>query len=218
MGAAFRQRHGMNSESDPRAGGNDGSDDFRIRTALLGMVLQGKTNSLRPLILGVADSEKLPPHMVARALYKLSTEGAITLNTPAPPAGAAGFFSRWNLKYLLLLLVPFLTGIMIAESSVSLAVEYARIVLGLFVVLVLPGYGLVKLLYPSKELSLLHVWVYSGALSLALIPLIGLALNHTRWGITADSTFGSFVVVDLVFLLAASLRSLSSRRPSRIGQ
>ena len=60
----------------------------------------------------------------------------------------------------------------------------ARIVLGLPVVLFFPGYTLLAALFPQKEgLSDIERFALSFGLSIAVVPLIGLALNYTPWGI-----------------------------------
>ena len=59
-----------------------------------------------------------------------------------------------------------------------------RIVLGLPVVLFFPGYTLLSALFPRKEsLSGIERFALSFGLSIAVVPLIGLILNYTPWGI-----------------------------------
>lgn len=59
-----------------------------------------------------------------------------------------------------------------------------RIALGLTVVLFLPGYCLLAALYPRKgDLAGIERLALSLGLSLALVPLVGLVLNYTPWGI-----------------------------------
>jgi uncharacterized membrane protein len=61
---------------------------------------------------------------------------------------------------------------------------YLRYVLGSLFVLYLPGYALIEALYPrGDELEPLERLALSIGLSLALVPLVGLVLNYTPWGI-----------------------------------
>jgi len=189
---------------------NEGRES-EVQAALLGVLLKEGSVRLGAAVRDLAKSEGLPSYVVARSICKMAADGSVRLEPAPSPGGIGGFFSLSNGKYLLLLLLPFVTGVSILESQASLAIQYLRIVSGSFVVLVLPGYGLIKVLYPSKELSTLEVWVYSGITSLALIPFLSLALNYSRWGITLDSTSGSFMVVDVILLLAASIRSLAAK-------
>lgn len=74
-----------------------------------------------------------------------------------------------------LLLQPLIYGV---------SVEPVRIALGLFLVLFFPGYVLISALYPRREqLSGVERIALGLGLSLALVPLIGLALNFSPWGI-----------------------------------
>ena len=60
----------------------------------------------------------------------------------------------------------------------------ARIVLGLPAVLFFPGFTLLTALFPRKKsLNDIERFALSFGLSIAIVPLIGLALNYTPWGI-----------------------------------
>ncbi len=59
-----------------------------------------------------------------------------------------------------------------------------QIVLGLAFILFFPGYTLIAALFPRKDsLSGVERLALSFGLSIALVPLIGLILNYTPWGI-----------------------------------
>ena len=59
-----------------------------------------------------------------------------------------------------------------------------RIILGLPLVLFLPGYSLIATLFPRKDdLDAIERVALSFGLSIAITPLLGLALNYTPFGI-----------------------------------
>ncbi|MFV9676759.1 MAG: DUF1616 domain-containing protein [Methanosarcinales archaeon] len=59
-----------------------------------------------------------------------------------------------------------------------------RIILGLPLVLFLPGYALIAALFPRKDdLDAIERVALSFGLSIAITPLLGLALNYTPFGI-----------------------------------
>ena len=59
-----------------------------------------------------------------------------------------------------------------------------RIILGLPLVLFLPGYALIATLFPQKgDLDGIERIALSFGLSIAITPLLGLALNYTPFGI-----------------------------------
>ena len=62
--------------------------------------------------------------------------------------------------------------------------DVLRIVVGLPVVLFFPGFALLAALFPRKEsLNDIERVALSFGLSIVVVPLIGLALNYTPWGI-----------------------------------
>jgi uncharacterized membrane protein len=76
------------------------------------------------------------------------------------------------LTLLLILIIAFLPD------------NFLRIVLGLPLVLFFPGYTLLSTLYPRRgSLNDIERFALSFGLSIAVVPLIGLILNYTRWGI-----------------------------------
>lgn len=89
-------------------------------------------------------------------------------------------------------------------------VEPARVSLGLLFVLFFPGYVLVSALYPGREqLKGVERIALGLGLSLALVPLLGLALNFTPWGIRLTP-----IVVTLSFwtLAVAAVAWVQRRR------
>ena len=79
--------------------------------------------------------------------------------------------------FLTLLCIPFVLIPPLNESQV-------RIIFGLPLVLFLPGYTLIAVLYPRKgDLDGIERVAFSFGLSIAIIPLLGLALNYTPFGI-----------------------------------
>ena len=59
-----------------------------------------------------------------------------------------------------------------------------RVVLGLLLVLFLPGYSLIAALFPRRDdLDGIERIALSFGLSIAVVPLLGLALNYTSYGI-----------------------------------
>lgn len=100
-------------------------------------------------------------------------------------------------------------------SVTSGVVLYLRYVFGGVLVLFLPGYSLIEALYPKRELDELTRFALSIGLSLALVPLIGLVLNYTPFGIRLTPVTLSITGLTVTLLLLALVRKHSYYRLAR---
>jgi uncharacterized membrane protein len=97
---------------------------------------------------------------------------------------------------LIFTLVPPLTDIM-----------PVRVPVGLVMVLFLPGYALIAALFPrNDDLDGIERVALSFGLSIAVVPLIGLGLNYTPWGIRLTPVVISLSAATIILLAAAHLR------------
>lgn len=82
-----------------------------------------------------------------------------------------------------------------------------RTVLGVPFVLFFPGYTLIGALFPKKtDLGTIERLTLSIGLSLAVVPLIGLALNYTPWGIRLYPIIISLFILTLLLSIASNYR------------
>jgi len=89
-----------------------------------------------------------------------------------------------------------------------------RKALGLAFVLFFPGYAFVTALFPErKELNNLERLALSLGLSIAIVPLIGLVLNYTPWGIRLKPILISLTAFNIISALAAIYRRKSAIEP-----
>ncbi len=87
--------------------------------------------------------------------------------------------TRSNDLWLIAILTILLIVVIIFFPS-----NIARIILGLPLILFFPGYTLIAALFPRREsLGGVERVALSFGLSIAVVPLIGLILNYTPWGI-----------------------------------
>jgi len=110
----------------------------------------------------------------------------------------------WYWITIILTLTTALLVFTIPENAFPLV--YARYILGSIFVLWLPGYTLIKALFPEKELDSIERVSLSIGMSLALVPMIGLLLNYTPWGIRITPITISLLAVTLTFATAAIIR------------
>jgi len=114
--------------------------------------------------------------------------------------------SAGDLWAALLLTALTLISIFIPPFSTSAI----RIALGLPFVLFLPGYALIAALFPGKsELDGIERLALSFGMSIAVVPLIGLALNYTPWGIRLRPVAASLSIFTALLTLIAYERRKS---------
>lgn len=87
--------------------------------------------------------------------------------------------------------------------------SFIRIVLGLPFLLFLPGYTLIAALFPKRTgMDAIERVALSFGMSIAIVPLIGLVLNYTSWGIRLEPVLYS----NAVFVFIASIVAWFRRR------
>src|SRR3990170_4528829 len=92
-----------------------------------------------------------------------------------------------NRRELDLVLVTLCSLALLAVVAAMPSLGPLRIILGLPFVLFLPGYALMAALFPRKDdVDAIERIAISLGLSIAVVPLIGLALNYSPWGVRFD--------------------------------
>jgi len=90
----------------------------------------------------------------------------------------------------------------------------ARKALGLAFILFFPGYVFITALFPNKqELDNLERLALSFGLSIAIVPLIGLGLNYTPWGIRLIPILISLTIFNVIFAIIAIYRRSTAFEP-----
>ncbi|MFQ6106492.1 MAG: DUF1616 domain-containing protein [Thermoplasmata archaeon] len=111
--------------------------------------------------------------------------------------------------YDIVAILVFAALLVAAVASVSEGV--LRIALGLLFILFLPGYALIAALFPSgDEIDWIERIALSFGLSIAVVPLLGLMLNYTPWGIRLEP------VVTTVFLFIVLMCAAAYYRRMRL--
>jgi len=107
------------------------------------------------------------------------------------------------------LLISCLLTVGLSLGALFISVEVVRILLGLPVVLFLPGYVFVMTLFPRRAAtapSHLETGALSVVGSLSLLLGVGFLLNYTRWGITPQSVFGAICGLTVLLGGVATIR------------
>ena len=150
-------------------------------------------------------SEKKDPMAILKSLGKPAQTSEIIDKKEIhkePPA-----FQPRN-HYMDIILVVALTILTAAFVLIKpLNQTFIRTILGILLVLFIPGYSLIAALFPKwGDLDGIERAALSFGLSIAVTPLIGLALNYTPWGIRLDPILISLTLFTLAMCLIAFLR------------
>jgi hypothetical protein len=171
-----------------------------------------KTAAIRVLEqMGVAHSvHRIPSSCqsadeAAEALISLQRDKRLTIEETNPYSSLASYArSPYSFWFWGAIAVVGISLVLIsATSGVAL---YLRYVFGAALVLFIPGYSLIEALYPKRDLEELTRFALSVGLSLALVPLAGLVLNYTPFGIRLLPVALSIAGLSGIFLVAALVR------------
>lgn len=120
-------------------------------------------------------------------VWQLADKDRVELEDVPPATKSIRDYLRlWdrNLWFYAAVSTALATTLAIYTLPTTLPLTAVRWVLGAVFVLFIPGYVTVEALFPKgRELDGVERFALSVGLSLALVPLIGLLLNYTPWGI-----------------------------------
>jgi hypothetical protein len=175
------------------------------------VVKQFDGKDLDLIILKVSEEMRIKRYDAARRIYRLKEHGLLDFIDPDPPKTLKRyFFSTYCIWFWLVFSSVFLVLILIYVLPSSPPFVYFRYVFGSVFVLYLPGASLMELLYPKPgEMSQLERLALSIGLSLALVPLVGLVLNYTPWGIRLGPVFSSLSLLTIGLASGASYRKFT---------
>ena len=114
-----------------------------------------------------------------------------------------------NRRELDLVLVTLCSLVLLLIVVAIPSLEPLRIILGLPFVLFLPGYALMAALFPRQDdVDAIERIALSLGLSIAVVPLIGLALNYSPWGVGFDP----LLLASALFIVSTAAVALYRRR------
>ncbi len=135
---------------------------------------------------------------LAELVWRLVGEDqAVVEEIPPATDSFLGYLRIWenNLWIYASLAVSIVTVLVIYASPLAFPLVVLRWILGSFFVLFIPGYVTIEALFPKgRELDVIERVALSLGLSLALVPLIGLLLNFTPWGIRLEPIVSSLTI------------------------
>ena len=177
---------------------------------IIQIVKEAKPEDVQQLIKLIQIKFPLPEQQILDHISSLQEKEKIHLkpHRPLTPEKLTKYLqsnqAHWYWITIILTLIITLLVFIIPENAFPLV--YARYILGSIFVLWLPGYTFTKALFPEKELDNIERAALSIGMSLALVPITGLLLNYTPWGIRLTPITLSLLVLTLAFASAAIVR------------
>ncbi len=144
-----------------------------------------------------------------RRIYEEIVSGRLKLVDPNPPKVFAEYLVRadYSAWFWTIVTLTLLSVVSVYASDLIPQLLYLRYVVGSVLVLFIVGYVTIELLYPEeKSLTDLERLALSIGLSLAVVPLLGLALNYTPWGIRLEPVLTTISSYSIAGALGAAYR------------
>jgi uncharacterized membrane protein len=171
----------------------------------------------------VKEKTVIPETKIIEHIIRLQSQGKITLKPlPTPPPQKLSIYLKtkeayWYWITLILAATTTITTFTIPENAYPIV--YIRYLLGTVFVVWLPGYSFIKALFPTeppfktsaKSLDSIERLALSIGMSLALVPIIGLLLNYTPWGIRLTPIVLSLLVLTTIFATVGIIREHKSQ-------
>jgi len=182
--------------------------DKDLHSPIRAAVSRGKCTTVNQLVEAVSRETGLPKSRVAYEVYLMWKRGELSIEHE-PPENAVMFLASvdgvWYWITLAITLASLIV-VMLVKGGPLIPIRY---LLGAISVLFMPGYSMVEALYPrGDEMAPLERLALSIGLSLAVVPLIGLMLNYTPWGIKLIPVVASNTALTIALLTAAALRKM----------
>jgi len=194
------------------------SEKEAMQQIILQTVKNEKPSNVERLTDLVQQKLHLSRQEVVDQILLLQNEGKITLKEP-PPQTPTAFINYlqtsqayWYWTTIILAIATTIIVFTVPEESYPIV--YVRYVFGSVFVLWMPGYTFIRALFPTKvpiqtsstELDNIERIALSIGMSLALVPIVGLLLNYTPFGIRLTPVTLSLLALTLTFATAAIIR------------
>jgi hypothetical protein len=157
-----------------------------------------------------AKNSTLTDAEVTDLVWRLADRGQVDVEDVPPQVGSLmeylGLWER-NVWFYASVAASLITVLVIYAFPTNFPLVAVRWVLGSVFVLFLPGYVTIEALFPkARDLDTIERFALSVGLSLALVPLVGLLLNYTPWGIRLTPIVISLTILTLALAGAGARR------------
>jgi hypothetical protein len=206
----------------------------KLDQQIIQIVETAKPQNVQQLIDQVQALSSKPKQEILDRILHLEQEEKIHLKPPqtqTPEKLTSYLGSNHALWYWITMALTIATAIVVfTVPEDAFPLVYLRYVLGTIFILWLPGYAFIKALFPQtlpfarglahslgtteKNLDTIERVALSLGMSIALVPIIGLLLNYTPWGIRLTPIVLSLLALTIVFSTTAVIRDYKNQKPA----
>lgn len=195
----------------------------KLSQTITKLIAEKKPEDVKQLVALVKESENLQEEKIINQIIHLQNQGKIKFQKPPQPEiRKLSAYLRTEYAYWYWTIIAFASITTLAVFAIpenDYPIVYARYVLGTVFVLWLPGYSFIRALFPSelpiktseKSLDIIERAALSIGMSLALVPIVGLLLNYTPWGIRLTPIVLSLLALTVIFATAAMTREYQNK-------
>ena len=202
---------------------SDNSRDSALALTIMRITKEKKPQTVKELVVLVKEQLQISDQEIVESILKLQSEGKVSLakQPTALPNLAAYLKTEQTYWFWVTVAIAIATAaVMFTVPEDFYPVVYIRYVLGTIFVLWLPGYTLMRALFlaePStrkseKGMDSIERIALSLGMSLALVPIVGLLLNYTPWGIRPPPIVLSLLALTMIFATATIIREHQARK------
>lgn len=202
---------------------DEGMTEDKLSQTITKLIAEKKPEDVKQLVALVKESENLQEEKIINQIIHLQNQGKIKFQKPPQPEiRKLSAYLRTEYAYWYWTIIAFASITTLAVFAIpenDYPIVYARYVLGTVFVLWLPGYSFIRALFPSelpiktseKSLDIIERAALSIGMSLALVPIVGLLLNYTPWGIRLTPIVLSLLALTVIFATAAMTREYQNK-------
>jgi len=190
-------------------------DPAEINQYILKVVEEKKPDDVQQLLEAVRKKFSVPEDEILENILRLQNEGKITLTELPKPIPQT--FSRYILSkqaywyWTTMLIAAITTTLVFAISEDAYPIVYARYLFGAIFVLWVPGYSFIKALFPAREIDNVERVALSIGISVALVPIAGLLLSYTPFGIRTTPITISLLALAITFATIAVIEEYQTK-------
>lgn len=193
----------------------------KLTEIIIAIVKKERPENVEQLVKRLKTKFDIPEHEIIKYVLQLQSEGTIRLkkSKPTPHNLAAYVKTEAGWYWITMTFAAATTLVVFTVPENAYPLIYIRYVLGTIFILWLPGYSFTKALFPTKptdkkpagNLDSIERIALSIGLSLALVPIVGLLLNYTPWGIRLTPILLSLLALTTIFATAAVIREYQTQ-------